>query len=114
MNVDFTPLCPELTLQGLNRLERDFLRLLDYNVGVKAAVYTNWYFRLGTLCERNSMRMRPLDSREAGLLEIGSDRFATRIRSSTPQRPHSGPLPTLDDSIAGDQTPSQRTRAVLS
>ena len=111
LNVDFTPLCPELTLQGLNALERDFLRLLDYNVGVKAAVYTNWYFRIGSLCERNSMRIRPLDGKEAHLLEIGSDRFASRVRQVG--RPQSGPLPCLHD---GDlAVPTQpRTRAVIS
>ena len=45
-------------------IHSDFLQLLDYNVGVKAAVYTDWYFRLGTMCERNSMRLRPLDGQE--------------------------------------------------
>ena len=33
-----------------------FLQLLDYNVCVSAAVYTEWYFKLCDLCERNSAR----------------------------------------------------------
>ena len=36
MMVDYTQLCQALTLQQLNSLERHFLKLLDYNVGVKA------------------------------------------------------------------------------
>ena len=51
LNVDFTKLCPALTLQQLNQLEKQFLTLLDYNVGISAAVYTEWYFRLCDLCE---------------------------------------------------------------
>ena len=70
-------------------------------------MYTNWYFRLGSLCERNSMRIRPLDSREASVLEIGSGRFANRIRAHV-TRPQSGPI---ESAVA---QPSPRTRVVLS
>ena len=65
MNVDFTPLCRALTLHQLNEIEVhalqpplpthartrtlitnpeqvQFLQLLDYNVCVSAAVYTEW------------------------------------------------------------------------
>ena len=113
MNGDFTCLSPDLTLAQLNTLERDFLRLLDYNVGVKAAVYTNWYFRLGTLCERNQMRVKPLDADTARNLEIGSESFAARIKPQS-NRPLSEPvLETPDDlGVKGEQ--SQRSRAVLS
>ena len=113
MNVDFTPLCPELTLRQLNDLERDFLHLLDFNVGVKAGVYTNWYFRLGALCERNSMRIRPLNGDEASALEIGSASYAARARAShrTDKRPLSdGALP----SAALPHKPALRSRAVIS
>ena len=81
MNVDFTVLCPALTLQQLNYIEVQFLQLLDYNVCVSAAVYTEWYFKLCDLCERNSVRLKPLDSTEAAHLEICSDMHATRLRS---------------------------------
>ena len=81
MNVDFTSLCPALTLQQLNDIEVQFLQLLDYNVCVSAAVYTEWYFKLCDLCERNSVRLKPLDSAEAAHLEITSDMHSTRLRS---------------------------------
>ena len=118
MNIDFTPLCPELTLRQLNALEADFLSLLDYNVGVKAAVYTNWYFRLGSLCERNSMRMRPLDAEAAHALEIGSGRYIARAKS-TATRPRSGPLPALEHEVelreaSTSAAPTMRSRVVLS
>ena len=95
LNLDFTAICPELTLPGLNRLERAFLRLLDYKVGIKATLYTSCYFRLGTLGERHSMHIRPLDASEARHLEMGSERFADRVRPGSGQqeghRPTSAP-----------------------
>lgn len=118
LNVDFTRLCPALTLRQLNRLERDFLQLLDYNVGVKAAVYTEWYFRLGTLCERSSMRLRPLDGHEARALEISAGIYTSRLQAEA--RPSSGPLPMPPDEGSNDKPSSssrelvQRSRAVLS
>lgn len=76
-----------------------------------AAVYTDWYFRLGTLCERNSMRMRPLDGQEARALEISAAMFASRLQ--TRGRPQSGPVPdTGSQGSGGDTTP--RSRVVLS
>ena len=75
-------------------------------------MYTNWYFRLGTLCERNSMRIRPLDGTEASALEIGSDRYASRLRAVS-NRPQSGPLPSTGNEHDGNEL-TPRTRVVLS
>ena len=44
-------------------------------------MYTEWYFKLCDLCERNSVRLKPLDSAEAAHLEITSDMHSTRLRS---------------------------------
>ena len=115
LSVDYTRLHADLTVKQINTLERDFLRLIDYNVGVKSAVYANWYFRLGTLCERNQMRMRPLDGNEALALEIGSDQYASRIKAQG-NRPNSGPLPSVEGT-PGDRTPAtpgSASRAVIS
>jgi hypothetical protein len=109
MNVDFTGLCPELTLQQINKLERDFLTLLDYNVGVRASVYTQWYFRLGTLCEKNEIRMRPLDGQEARSLEISASMYAKRMEHIKTPRPNSGPLPPTSDLLEGDAPSSERS-----
>ena len=115
LSVDYTRLHADLTVKQINTLERDFLRLIDYNVGVKSAVYANWYFRLGTLCERNQMRMRPLDGNEALALEIGSDQYASRIKAQG-NRPNSGPLPSVEGTPGGATpgTPGSSSRAVIS
>ena len=108
MNVDFTRLNVQLTLQQINQLERDFLRLIDFNVGVKAAVYTDWYFRLASLCERTSTRLRPVDGHEARALEISTNTYAEQMHKLENTKPHSGPLPEGNH----DETP--RSRLVLS
>jgi len=108
-HIDFTQLNEALTKTQLAQLERDFLTALDYNVGVKAAVYTDWYFRLCTLAERNDLRVRPLDQNEARRLEIRGAIMESHLRSSVGTRAHSGPV-----SGAEATAPSPRSRAVVS
>ena len=104
LNVDWSKLCPLLTLQQLNQLEKQFLTLLDFNVGISAAVYTEWYFRLCDLCEKNQVRLRPMDSGEAQYLEIKASIYGNARKASISK---SGPMPT-------DHTPAPASRAVLS
>ena len=96
-----------LTKPELAQLERDFLKALDYNVGVKATVYTDWYFKLCTLAERNHTRLRPLDANEANFLEIRGAIVEKKLLSERSPRSD----PTLSDSMPG---PSPRSRIVLS
>lgn len=105
MNVDFTTLCPALTLQQLNHIEVQFLQLLDYNVCVSAAVYTEWYFKLCDLCERNSVRLKPLGASEAAYLEICSDLLSTRW--------HGDMLAKSGPAVVGAGLPTPRSRAVV-
>ena len=124
LNVDFTQLCPNLTIQQLNSIERNFLRLIDYNVGVKATIYTEWYFHLCALCEReDAVSMRPLDSRQAHALEISTTSWAARLahaRDADPMgrlRPNSSPDFPLGgaggaEEVNGAATP--RSRAIIS
>ena len=104
LNVDWSKLCPLLTLQQLNQLEKQFLTLLDFNVGISAAVYTEWYFRLCDLCEKNQVRLRPMDAGEAQYLEIKASIYGNARKASISK---SGPMPT-------DHTPAPASRAVLS
>eukprot|EP00325_Prymnesiales_sp_UTEX-LB-985_P003323 CAMPEP_0174701272 /NCGR_PEP_ID=MMETSP1094-20130205/5962_1 /TAXON_ID=156173 /ORGANISM="Chrysochromulina brevifilum, Strain UTEX LB 985" /LENGTH=546 /DNA_ID=CAMNT_0015898887 /DNA_START=51 /DNA_END=1691 /DNA_ORIENTATION=+ len=104
--VDFTRLNEALTKAQLAQLERDFLTALDFNVGVKAAVYTDWYFKLCTLAEKNDLRVRPLDQTEARRLEIRGAIFENQLRSIN-NRSHSGPM-------LGAEPPTPRSRAVVS
>jgi len=102
---DFTLLSETLTKPELAQLERDFLNALDYNVGVKAAVYTDWYFKLCTLAEKNNSRLRPLGTNEAKLLEIRGSIVGRKLLSE--HNPNSDP--TLSDVQA-----SPRSRVVIS
>ena len=105
--IDYTKLNEALTKAQLAQLERDFLTALDYNVGVKAAVYTEWYFKLCDLAEKNHMRVRPLDSNEARTLEIRGAIVESQLRALN-TRAHSGP--TLGSSAP---PPSPRSRAIV-
>ena len=105
---DYTQLNSALTSSALAQLERDFLKALDYNVGVKAAIYTDWYFKVCTLAQKNQLRMHPLDVREANSLEIRGNLFEARL-SAQCEKAHSGPM-----SGAKEETPSPRSRAIIS
>ena len=65
----------------------------------------------GTLCERNQMRIRPLDGQEARALEIGSDLYASRIRAQTNRSVSDGSLPSVEAECDTDRI---RSRAVIS
>ena len=102
------PLEQNLTKHELAQLERDFLKALDYNVGVKAMVYTDWYFKVCTLAERNDRPLRPLACDEAHFLEIRGELIQKKLASEL-QSPHSDPM--LQD---GNPGPSPRSRVVIS
>jgi hypothetical protein len=91
------------------QLERDFLQAIDYNVGIKAAVYTEWYFKICTFAERLSAPLRPLGKDVATLLEIRGAAFEEKILA---ERPQSQSDPTLSDSCKAP--PAPRSRIVLS
>ena len=90
--------------RALTAVQVQFLQLLDYNVCVSAAVYTEWYFKLCDLCERNSVRLKPLDASQAAYLEICSDLHSSRWQGDALAK--SGPLP-------GKELPTPRSRAVV-
>ncbi len=45
-NVDFLSVFPNVSVKDLNALERKFLEVLSYNVGMKASEYAKYYFDL--------------------------------------------------------------------
>jgi hypothetical protein len=106
--IDLTQLHEGLTQKHLAKLERDFLQALDYNVGVRATVYTDWYFKLCSLADKSELRVRPLNPEEAKLLEIRGALFESHIRASN-QRTRSGPIDGRD-MRAGE---SPRSRLVI-
>jgi hypothetical protein len=98
-----------VTKAQMAQLERDFLQAIDYNVGIKAAVYTEWYFKICTFAERLSAPLRPLGKDVATLLEIRGAAFEEKILA---ERPQSLSDPTLSDSCKAP--PAPRSRIVLS
>ena len=95
------------------QLERDFLQAIDYNGGIKAAVYTEWYFKICTFAERLSAPLRPLGKEVATLLEIRGAAFEEKILAERhAERPQSQSDPTLSDNCKAP--PSPRSRIVLS
>ena len=104
-----TPHSQTVTKAQMAQLERDFLQAIDYNVGIKAAVYTEWYFKICTFAERLSAPLRPLGKDVATLLEIRGAAFEEKILA---ERPQSQSDPTLSDSCKAP--PAPRSRIVLS
>ncbi len=71
-NVDFLPVFDNLTAQDLNKLERQFLALLQYNVSLTASLYAKYYFELRTFSKVDSLHfpLQPLDKLNAKRLEV--------------------------------------------
>lgn len=66
-NIDFCGAFPNLTVQALNRLEREILKYLNFTVTVRASEYATYYFELRTLSEelRRPFQLKPLSLEEA-------------------------------------------------
>ena len=58
-NSDFSSICPMFTVRNINRMERAYLTLLQYNTIISASQYAQYYFSL-----RHTVRMpsRPAES----------------------------------------------------
>eukprot|EP01134_Creolimax_fragrantissima_P006766 CFRG6766T1 len=88
-NVDFMSLFPALNTADVNELERTFLELIEYNVGVKVSVFAKYYFDLRDMTESTHVPrpMKPLSWQSARRLEavtIATERLL-RIDESTKQ-----------------------------
>jgi len=82
-NVDFLPVFDNLTAQDLNKLERQFLALLQYNVSLTASLYAKYYFELRTFSKLDSTHfpLQPLDRLNAKRLEDHSQASEYRVRT---------------------------------
>eukprot|EP01120_Amphizonella_sp_Union-15-10_P005867 TRINITY_DN179_c0_g1_i1.p1 TRINITY_DN179_c0_g1~~TRINITY_DN179_c0_g1_i1.p1 ORF type:complete len:322 (-),score=41.57 TRINITY_DN179_c0_g1_i1:45-1010(-) len=61
-NADFLSMFPNLVVENLNELERQYLNLLSFNVSLSASVYAKFYFELKSLSP--TFALKPL-SRDA-------------------------------------------------
>jgi len=73
-NADFAFIYPFFITEEINRLEKKFLELIQYNVTVKSNLYAKYYFELRALFKDNEKEfpLIPLDKRDAEKLEINS------------------------------------------
>merc|ERR1711994_587442 len=81
-NVDYCQILKDLTVEDMNKIERKFLEMLQYNVNVSSSVYAKYYFDLRMLAETNNLFFptEPLSSERAYQMETMSqlyhDKFA--------------------------------------
>ena len=73
-NADFAFIYPFFITEEINRLERKFLELIQYNVTVKSNLYAKYYFELRALFKYSEKEfpLIPLDKHDAEKLEINS------------------------------------------
>ena len=73
-NVDFLSVFPMVSVKDLNALERKFLAVLNYNVGMKASEYAKLYFDLREKSTKGGgfESVKPLTQEQAERLESNS------------------------------------------
>ncbi|XP_001095265.1 cyclin-Y-like protein 2 isoform X1 [Macaca fascicularis] len=54
-NEDYCKLFENITVEEMNELERQFLKLINYNIGVTGSVYSRFYFDLRSLAHDNGL-----------------------------------------------------------
>ncbi len=80
-NSDFAFIYPFFMTEQLNKLEKKFLELIQYNVTVKSSLYAKYYFELRALFKENEKEfpLMPIDRSEEKKLEV--DLFGYREES---------------------------------
>lgn len=80
-NVDYCQILKDLTVEDVNELEREFLRLLQFNTNVPQSVFVKYYFELRTLAEANDLAYppEPLSKERAGKLEAMSLSYDDKV-----------------------------------
>ena len=88
-NADFAFIYPFFVTEEINKLEKKFLELVQYNVTVKSQLYAKYYFELRALFKDNEKEfpLTPLDKKEAEKLEINSLALKDKMeKADTKQR----------------------------
>lgn len=80
-NVDYCQILKDLTVEDVNELEREFLRLLQFNTNVPQSVFVKYYFELRTLAEANDLAYppEPLSRERACKLEAMSLSYDDKV-----------------------------------
>ena len=83
-NADFSSVTNELfSLKALNKMEAQYLSLIQYNVTVNSSLYASCYFELRALCEKEEQGfpIKPLGVLEAKRLEERSGAMFKKERN---------------------------------
>ena len=57
-NIEFANVLSDFSLDSINRLERTFLKHLQYSLNISGKVYARYYFALRSLAEKRNFRQR--------------------------------------------------------
>lgn len=73
-NADFAFIYPFFVTEEINKLEKKFLELIQYNVTVKSTLYAKYYFELRALFKDSEKEfpLKALEKKDADKLEIRS------------------------------------------
>ena len=82
-NADFAFIYPFFVTDEINKLEKKFLELIQYNVTVKSNLYAKYYFELRALFKDNEKEfpLTPLDKSAAQKLELSSRTYKEKFES---------------------------------
>ncbi|KAL1511173.1 hypothetical protein AB1Y20_005989 [Prymnesium parvum] len=72
LNADFAMICTQYSVKDINRLEKMFLELIQYDMHITASLYTSYYFELRTLCEKaeRPFSLKPLSEQQESALKL--------------------------------------------
>jgi hypothetical protein len=82
-NVHFAKVFTRFTLKEIVELERMFLELVNFNVGIKSSEYAKYYFILRTYSEqeKRSFPLQPLDVDTVRQLQSNAKRVESSLRT---------------------------------
>lgn len=81
-NIHFSKVFTRYPLKEINSMERLFLELIEYNVGIKKSEYARYYFILRTFAEKNnrSFPLKPLAVDTVRRLQSNANRAEERLK----------------------------------
>jgi len=85
-NVDFLSVFPYISVEDLNRLERQFLNGIKYMVTLKSSVYTKYYLDIRSLSKKKDFPMEPLSDEQLKQLEIRTQGLEDDFKIDLPNR----------------------------
>ena len=88
LNVDFSLICSAYSLKDINKLEKQFLELVQYNVSISASLYASYYFELRTLCEKaeRPFNLKPLSKEQENALVHRAEQRTEQFQAANPRR----------------------------